>query len=1088
AEHGAVGGVLVTVAETTQRVLGERRLRTLRELGSQGSEARTTTDACVLAAATLARNPLDVPFALVYLLDDSGTRASLAAAVGLAAGTPASPEQIDLGSPDMPWPLEAVGSSRVSVVVDTRSGVVDRLPGGPWPDPVRQALVAPVAASAQQPLAGFLVAGASPRLALDTEYRGFLELVGSHVATAVYNARAYEEERRRPEALVELDRAKTTFFSNVSHEFRTPLTLLLGPIEDALTNAAEPLPPAQRERLDLAHRNGLRLLKLVNTLLDFSRIEAGRVEAIYEPTDLAAVTADLASTFRSAIERAGLRLVVDAPPLPVSVYVDRDMWEKIVLNLLSNAFKFTFEGSITVALRGASDHVEVEVSDTGTGIPPGELPHLFERFHRIKGALGRTQEGTGIGLALVQELVRQHGGRVEVASELGRGTSFTIHLPTGTAHLPPDKVSGATRALSSTALGAAPFIQEASRWLPDAAALAADGGVARAAPAADLGNSSPRALGGFAIRGRDGGVPRVLLADDNADMREYVARLLGNQWRVHAVADGQAALEAVLEDPPDLVLADVMMPRLDGFGLLRALRADPRTRALPILLLSARAGEEASAEGLEAGADDYLTKPFTGRELLARVGAHLAMAALRRETLDRERDQLERVFELSPTFLAVLRGPDHIFDLVNPAYYQLAGHRDLIGKPVRAALPEIEGQRFLELLDEVHRTGQPFVGKELPVQLQRAPEAPLERRYVDFVYQPMQDPAGEVIGILVSGADVTDLVAAREEAQQLAGERDAERRRLLTVLEQSPLAIAIAEAPSGRLLFTNAKTGELLGGAAPMTAGGTYADLGPVSRDGEVIAPADHPLARALLRGQTVTSEVVEVEHSDGRRHELVANAAPVRDAEGRIIAAVVIFWDVTEERQTERQLRDAQRLQAVGTLAGGVAHEVNNQMTAVLGFGTFALRAIGPDHPQAEDLRRVLQAGERAAHITQQLLAFSRRQVTRPQVVDLQALAAELRPVLEHLLGSDKTLVIASRRAAGRVRVDPAQVEQVLINLVANARDATNTGGRVTIEVEDVEVVRDDPRAEHPRTIALGSYILLRVSDTGHGMTPETA
>ena len=217
--------------------------------------------------------------------------------------------------------------------------------------------------------AGLLVAGVSARLRLDEQYRGFLELVAGQIGTAVANARAYEEEKKRAEALAELDRAKTAFFSNVSHEFRTPLTLMLGPVEDALADPAEPLPPRQRERLETAHRSSLRLLKLVNTLLDFSRIEAGRVQAVYEPTDLAALTAELASNFRSACEKAGLRLVVDCPPLPQPVYVDRDMWEKVVLNLLSNAFKFTFEGEIAVRLRAVGDAVELAVHDTGTGIP-----------------------------------------------------------------------------------------------------------------------------------------------------------------------------------------------------------------------------------------------------------------------------------------------------------------------------------------------------------------------------------------------------------------------------------------------------------------------------------------------------------------------------------------------------------------------------------------------------------------------------------------------------------------------------------------------------------------------------------------------
>ncbi len=309
-----------------------------------------------------------------------------------------------------------------------------------------------------------MVAGISARSKFDQLYKDFIELVRTQVATAIANARAYEEERRRVEALAEIDRAKIAFFSNVSHEFRTPLTLMLGPLEDIL--AQNNLSQADRERLDLTHRNALRQLKLVNTLLDFSRIEAGRMEASYEPVDLAAYTMDLASMFRSAIEHAGLKLTVDCEPLPGPVYVDREMWEKIVLNLLSNAFKFTFEGEIHVSLKPDGKTVQLVVRDTGAGIPADELPHMFERFHRVRGTRSRTHEGTGIGLALVQELVHLHGGTIGVSSIENVGTTFTVSIPTGTSHLPADRIE-ATRRLTSTAFGADPYVEEVLSWLPE---------------------------------------------------------------------------------------------------------------------------------------------------------------------------------------------------------------------------------------------------------------------------------------------------------------------------------------------------------------------------------------------------------------------------------------------------------------------------------------------------------------------------------------------------------------------------------------------------------------------------------------------
>ena len=357
------------------------------------------------------------------------------------------------------------GSQVVTEVVTELGQRFGPLPGGAWPEPPHQAVVLPVAKPGQTRPAGFVVAGISPRRPLDDGYRGFLDLLAGQVATAVANARAYEEERRRAEALAELDRAKTAFFSNVSHEFRTPLTLMLGPLEDALALPGQGALPVRRETLEIVHRNGLRLLRLVNTLLDFSRIEAGRVRASYEPTDLAAFTADLASNFRSACEKAGLTLTVDCSPLPESVFVDRGMWEKVVLNLLSNAFKFTCEGGLSVSLRLVQHAAELRVSDTGTGIPPEEMPRLFERFHRVENARGRTHEGSGIGLALVQELVRLHGGSITAESEIGKGTTFLVSVQLGSAHLPREQI-GISRSPDLTATGASPFVEEAMRWLP----------------------------------------------------------------------------------------------------------------------------------------------------------------------------------------------------------------------------------------------------------------------------------------------------------------------------------------------------------------------------------------------------------------------------------------------------------------------------------------------------------------------------------------------------------------------------------------------------------------------------------------------
>ena len=613
-----IGGVLATVHEVTAKIVGQRRAAVLRELAA-AVEAKTAEEACTTAARKLSSHAKDVPFALIYLNREDG-RAALAAAAGLEKAGGLAPLSINLDDPFAIWPLhDARTSGRMQIAeLSDRFTVI---PKGPWPEQPNQAAVLPIRSHWSHQFSGYLVAGLSPRLRLDESYTDFLTLVTSQIARAVSAALAYEEERRRGDALAEIDRAKTAFFSNVSHEFRTPLTLMLSPLEEMLKESQ--LASSDRGRVEVAHRNSLRLLKLVNSLLDFSRMEAGRAKASYAPTDLAAATRELASNFRSAMQAAGLDFAVECPRLPNPVYVDIEMWEKIVLNLLSNAFKFTFDGRISVRLEAEDGSALLKVSDTGVGIPATELPHIFERFHRVEGAKGRSYEGTGIGLALVQELVKLHGGTVTAESEEGKGSTFLVRIPFGSRHLPSERISEAAPAAGPDVLAEA-YAEEASRWLPGHGLPSdAESGMAQDSLEA----------GGLHDIFPGESTPRILLAEDNADMRDYVIRLLSGRMRVTAVSNGRDALGRALEDPPDLVLSDVMMPALDGFGLLRELRAHPRTSAIPVILLSARAGEESRIEGASAGADDYLVKPFSAGDLQARVSAHLKLGRLRQETL-----------------------------------------------------------------------------------------------------------------------------------------------------------------------------------------------------------------------------------------------------------------------------------------------------------------------------------------------------------------------------------------------------------------------------------------------------------------------
>ena len=766
-DAGNTGGIICANTDDTRRVIGERQMAVLRDVAARTSEARVVDDACRLAAEALETNAADLPFALIYLIDPvDKTRATLAAAAGLGPHVASIPRQT-FATAGVFFPMATAPPDgtdiRVAGVVPAFGAPID----GRWERPPTRVAVLPIEPTGETGWAAMLVAGVNPLRQLDADYRRFLELVASQISAGIGHAEAYQAERERADALMAIDRAKTVFFSNVSHEFRTPLTLLLGPVAEAL--ADRHTTPANRERLSIVHRNGLRLLKLVNSLLDFSRIEAGRMQAMYEPIELSAYTADLASSFRSAIERAGLRLVVDGHPLAEPVYVDRDMWEKIVLNLLSNALKHTFDGEIRVRTATADHAAVLTVQDTGVGIPADQLSRVFERFHRVPNVRSRTHEGTGIGLALVQELVKLQGGTIDVVSTPAGGTTFTVTVPFGTAHLPADRVTRETTEVRDVAREwsvAAAYVEEALQWLPDAAWADDAATGEHEAEAAERGSA--------------------LVADDNADMREYVTRLLRERgWRVTAVPNGAAALEAARAAQPDVILSDVMMPELDGFQLLEAIRADPRCKSVPFILLSARAGEEARIDGLHAGADDYLVKPFSAKELLSRVDAQVRrgrQVALERRRIDEqqrlftaieaERARFRDLFVQAPAAIAVLRGADHVFEIANPSYLALVGNRQLVGKRLRDALPDLAGQDIYEMFDTVYETGQPFRASELRVTLDADGDGVPEEHFYNLVCQPIHGAKGRVEALFLHAVEVTDLVRARREAEDTR--RDAE--------------------------------------------------------------------------------------------------------------------------------------------------------------------------------------------------------------------------------------------------------------------------------------------------------------------------
>jgi PAS domain S-box-containing protein len=1078
-DKGGTGGILCANTDDTQRIISGRRMALLGELAARSSGARSWREVCAQAEAALETSPKSLPFALVYTADPEMRTAVLDASVRMRPGDPHAPARIDLSVP-CAWPLRAVLQERIPRRIPLTGPGWEGLPTGGWDRPPQEALAVPIAPSGTTGRPGVLIAGLNPYRPLDEEYGKFLGLVASQIASSLATAHAYEEERKRAEALAELDKAKTAFFSNVSHEFRTPLTLMMGPLEDGLREATDPV---ARERLELIRRNGVRLLKLVNNLLDFSRVEAGRAIARYRPTDLARYTTELASVFRSAMAQAGLEFAVECDPLPDQVYVDQDMWEKIVLNLLSNALKFTFRGGVAVRLSAEGDRAVLRVSDTGVGIPREELPKIFTRFHRVQDAQSRTHEGSGIGLALVQELTRMHGGSAEVASEPGHGSVFTVAIPFGSRHLPADHIAPALPMAAGTEADA--YVQEASRWLPESLASAPDGGEegAEDAVAGDGAMDAMDATGpeedGLvrekrpAWNGRAGA--SILLVDDNRDMREYVRRILAGHWTVDSVADGMQALERARSRPPDLIVSDVMMPVLDGFGLLKALRADPATESIPVILLSARAGQEATEAGLGAGADDYMVKPFSSRELIARVSARLEIDRLRRRQERELRRQADRLRELeefnrtiiseSPDCIKVLDAQGRLLTM-NKSGLALMELDDLSGMEGRdyAGMWGPRHREAAQAAMDAARSGRParFQGF-FPTARTASP------KWWDVIITPLFDAEGRVHRFLAVSRDIT---ASREAENEI--------HKFQSLVEQSSDFIGFGDL-LGDPIYINAAGRKLVG-------------LGP-DQDLRGVKAAEFYFPEDLPGLASIQPEVERNGHWAGElrlRHFRTGKAVPVwltvfilKDpGTGEPAAFATVSRDLTQQKDTEEHLRQAQKMEAIGKLAGGIAHDFNNLLTGINGFAELALGLPQVAGDLREYLDEIRKSGERAALLTNQLLAYSRKQILAPKVISLNSVLTDMRALLRRLIGEDIELQSSLEPGLGSIKADPGQMQQIILNLALNARDAMPEGG--LLKLETANVILDDLFLATHLENKPGPYVMLSVRDSGIGMSPE--
>lgn len=1054
-ERGGVGGVLVACTETTQRVRVERRMRCLRELAERTARARSAEDVLQQTVAALESSSKEVPFALAYLFGSGADRVRLVASFG-------APESV---TGDTSWLIGQVSPSISAILLeDARFGT---------------ALIHPLTEPGREHSTGVLIAGISPWRTLDDEYRGFFEIAAAQTSTALANARALEAEKKRSEALAAIDRVKTAFFGNISHEFRTPLTLMVRPLEDVLDDPEHSLPSQHRDRLETVHRNAMRLLKLVNTLLDFSRIEAGRVETSFEATDLATLTRDVASIFASAMKRAGLSYNVDCPPLGDETYVDREMWEKIVLNLISNAFKFTFRGGVTVSMKKGDRSVTLSVKDTGVGIPKDEQQRVFERFHRVRGVRARTQEGTGIGLSLVRELARLHGGSVTLASAVGIGTELIVELPLGRGHLPSDRIGA--RKTDSNGCGALPYLEEATRW----AARVDDSHTSSSElPAiSDTSWLSERSQQFVVEPELRAEMPRVMVAEDNDDMRSYLERLLSRFWKVEAFSDSEAAFARAKEYPPDLVISDVMLPEDGAFDLLRELRAHALTCGVPVLVLSARAGEESRVEGFEAGADDYLVKPFSTRELTARVRSLLEMARVRKDLAQKERAARAEAEE-SRRFLSALIG-----NLPGTAY---RGRNDSARSMdfVSAGIVELTGYLPDELSSGAVKFADLIVHEDKKRVIFELAKAVEEKRSFQLVYR-LNKRGGAVRwvreqGRASEGSDVLEGFITDITELKITEARLREQSDTISLIQEVGLVLA-------RELELEALIDTLTGAATELTGADSarFVDVTALS-DEKFAAQLKNDRAAFSLdaaagigsmwcalisrTGELLGAIVVSSSSQSrfGEREELLLRGLA---AQASIALDNARLYRTLQERE-ERFRANAESAESANRMKdeflATLSHEIRTPLNAMMGWSQLLSGEKLDDSSFNRAVRSIERNTKVLSQLVQELLDVSR--------IVAGKLRLDVKPInVSRVISSAVDTVRASaesKKIALAVELsctndvvsgDAGRLQQVLLNLLTNAIKFTPAGGHISV-----------------RAAELDHHLVIRVSDDGKGIDPQ--
>ncbi|MBA4853004.1 ATP-binding protein [Emticicia sp. BO119] len=1043
-------GIICYNTTDTERIINERSLKTLQQLDSL-VQKKTEKEVYIQAAKAVEFNKWDFPFALIYKINNDGDTGELISTAGFKEKHPTLPDSVDVRKPNSNTENFCIAVTENRLVESHNNGHWGDLPKGAWDIAPHHFIHVPIkGASKKFPLA-ILSIGLNPYRQFDEAYKNFIQLTADQISLGVNNAIAYEEERKRAQVLEELDKAKTLFFSNISHEFRTPITLMLGPLEELLNKPDIHLSAYERQHVEVTHRNALRLLKLVNTLLDFSRIESGRHQANFVPANLSAYTRNLASNFRSVMEKAGLKLMVEEDEINEPVYIDKQMWEKIVFNLLSNAFKYTLKGCVTVKLSRHGQNVLLSVEDTGVGIPAKELPHMFDRFHRIQNTAGRTHEGTGIGLSLVKELVQLHKGEISVESKEGIGSKFIVSIPLGKSHLPYTQIQDTADfadAISNV------YIDEAASFLQNKP------------------EESVAEPGSF-----DTSLTTVLVVDDNADMRQHIQAIISTRYNILTAANGVEALQVIAQHKPDLILSDIMMPVMDGIELLKEVKDNREIAHIPVILITARAGEESRIEGYETGADDYMTKPFSANELLSRIKSQLKIAHTRKEVEQR----LKGFLMQAPAAIAILEGSEHTFSLANTRFQQLIGRQsaEMLGYNLRQLFPEFEGQGIYEIFSYVYNSGEPFAANEFFASF--IYKGHIRSGYWDFIIYPINNENGSITELMVHVIESTAQVEARKKVE-------ASERQFRILAETLPQLVWMTDA-KGNQEYASGRWVEYTG----------Y-ESSPENWL-KTLHPDDYEKMAKTWNHSLNTGNIYKIElrlkNKAGEYRWHYGQGEPVRNDHGEIINWIGNFMDIHEQKVFTEKLETLVEERTVELSDKNTALENSNK--ELESFNYIA------SHDLQEPLRKIRtfihliekggfeseigrkyfekinSSAQRMSDLIQSVLTYSRLSKTGEDFTetDLNKILAEVQTDFE-LLIKEKNATIRSNRLPV-IKANALQINQLFSNLISNSLKFSTEKPRINISSK-IEKGKQVNNLANPEQ----SFVHLIFEDNGIGFPEE--